>query len=781
MDSNERYPEQDAEGGDNLPTYDDLAERHGANSRFGRWRSWIEKRAAERYADTTQEDLDRRRQRGWGDNLTIPDPEPPYAPPLPERSPARSAASLAPPTPERLSLSPVPPLPPRLATPEPGGSGSSQPRLSVQTLIQDLPSLPPVAYTPDEYSAESQAPAGQVLDPSHLIMTHFGSRFLAHSQSQIHTILPLTGDRLLLFGHDEGLSVLNMFPQEWGEDGLVSKGPADAQALPIWEGEAVYQMSILEIEYTGDSIPQGVVLCLVGKEGDENRSLRMHNLASLISLAKWAVAHKGTDPLQLGRPAGWTPQGSHKRKSRVSGNFTRGIRSLIEGSPVSPPDAGPSYDRLVQTTNEHKTPPRRRPEMTRHDSSSGWDMVDELPLRWATDYVPLASAGSRLANSSVLTFAVWRDLNHPRGNALLAVATKSSVLLYESPKGERAFRFLKDFYTPVSPRNIKFVQQLPSADPMSRSPSDVSMASYSKHKREGSSATLISSHGHGHSRRHMSTSVRPVQYGQQLSLFVVFEKKAGLIRLVDSAVAEVELYDDTGSITHSSSEHGGGSFNSLGPSSSRHSRKGRGSGDGFAFVKDGKGHWILPAETELPIAPGVKQGVCCLTRGVRTHVLPNPLPANIALTPPWRTFVWRIPPTSIEARVIYPSEAGEMPYLQLIAASQDGLEVQELSAFALLDGKGKGRPEEPVRSQTEFGGDTGLLLPGGHWDRPYDAPLARSYSTSSTMTYDSMDTEDLHAKLQKTQGHYGWQRRAADDWRIFWVGGTGSPDLTTDE
>ena len=46
------------------------------------------------------------------------------------------------------------------------------------------------------------------------------------------------GDRLLLFGHDEGLSVLNMFPQEWGEDGLVSKGPEDAQALPIWEGEA---------------------------------------------------------------------------------------------------------------------------------------------------------------------------------------------------------------------------------------------------------------------------------------------------------------------------------------------------------------------------------------------------------------------------------------------------------------------------------------------------------------------------------------------------------------
>ena len=69
MASDERFPEQDTEGGDNLPTYDDLAERHGANSRyvrrgrllplqhsshactgtrFGRWRSWIEKRCASR-------------------------------------------------------------------------------------------------------------------------------------------------------------------------------------------------------------------------------------------------------------------------------------------------------------------------------------------------------------------------------------------------------------------------------------------------------------------------------------------------------------------------------------------------------------------------------------------------------------------------------------------------------------------------------------------------------------------------------------------------------------
>jgi hypothetical protein len=80
---------------------------------------------------------------------------------------------------------------------------------------------------------------------------------------------------------------------------------------------------------------------------------------------------------------------------------------------------------------------------------AGWDVVDDLPLRWATDYVPLAVPGSRLMTASVLTYALWRNDDQPRGSALLAVAIKSAVLLYESPRGERAFRFIK-----VSPSNI---------------------------------------------------------------------------------------------------------------------------------------------------------------------------------------------------------------------------------------------------------------------------------------------------------------------------------------
>ncbi len=57
-------------------------------------------------------------------------------------------------------------------------------------------------------------------------------------------------------------------------------------------------MSILESESTGEGTPQGVVLALVSTESDSSkeqespRILRMYNLASLVSLAKWASTQK---------------------------------------------------------------------------------------------------------------------------------------------------------------------------------------------------------------------------------------------------------------------------------------------------------------------------------------------------------------------------------------------------------------------------------------------------------------------------------------------------------
>lgn len=45
-------------------------------------------------------------------------------------------------------------------------------------------------------------------------------------------------ERLLLLGHDEGLSVLDLFPQEWSEAGGIDvKSPDEAHTMLIWEGE----------------------------------------------------------------------------------------------------------------------------------------------------------------------------------------------------------------------------------------------------------------------------------------------------------------------------------------------------------------------------------------------------------------------------------------------------------------------------------------------------------------------------------------------------------------
>lgn len=95
----------------------------------------------------------------------------------------------------------------------------------------------PPDYTYDPPTPTPPAFVGERLAPAHLQMYHFGSRFLPHSTSPINAMLPVASERLLLIGHAEGLSVLDMFPLEWTENGLTQKDPSEAQALPMWEGE----------------------------------------------------------------------------------------------------------------------------------------------------------------------------------------------------------------------------------------------------------------------------------------------------------------------------------------------------------------------------------------------------------------------------------------------------------------------------------------------------------------------------------------------------------------
>jgi hypothetical protein len=94
-------------------------------------------------------------------------------------------------------------------------------------------------HSVDDKSTLAPLPfVSQVIEPTHLKINHFGSRFLPHTTSQIRSVLPLLGNTMLLIGHDNGLSVLDMFPQE-GTDGgkIVIKRPDEAQCREIWRGE----------------------------------------------------------------------------------------------------------------------------------------------------------------------------------------------------------------------------------------------------------------------------------------------------------------------------------------------------------------------------------------------------------------------------------------------------------------------------------------------------------------------------------------------------------------
>ncbi|TCD63481.1 hypothetical protein EIP91_005363 [Steccherinum ochraceum] len=745
-------PERDQEGGDDLPTYDDLTEQNGPNSRFGRWRGWIEKRAAERYADLSPDALKARRAKGWGAGV--------------ENA-------------EDASLRPV--------------SSSSAHGAALQLHLQTNFSTTSIERTQSAATVQSvnltpQPSIGEPLFPSHLQVHQFGSRFLPHTTSAIRCLLPLLGDRLLLIGHDDGLSVMDMFPKEWNDAGLACKGPGDAEARPIWVGEGVFQMNILESESNGEGTPQGVVLALVGpdspREQEGVRTLRMYNLASLVSLAKYSVVQRpGSRPLDLRHPTSGKPTQTTPRRHRKGPSLAKGLKNLMT---ESPPPSG-STNAIYQVRSEAYVQLPSAVEISNNSSvvfntspvndpttslDSTWDMVDDLPLRWATDYVPLAGTGSRLTNTSVLAYALYRDENQrSRGGAFLAVAVKSNIFLYETPKGERAFRF--EFYTPITARNLTFVHQ-GVLDPMSRSPSDIShvrnnLASPSaRHPKRLSMGGHIPSHP---------------QYPPQLSIFVVFEKKAGLIRIADSAVGEVELYDEASS---------SGPQHNLLLSPGSLSKKSRSSWDSRSFLKESKASWLLPVRIVVPgqsnegwTSPS--QSMYLVTRGRHSHILPYPLPANLPSIPPFRTFTWTSSPNHISARICRAAQmtsaldgSSSSTFLQVTAFGEEGVEVQEipLSALTVNTGKGKHRAtEEPVRASMDIGGDTGFLCVGGHWD---DDPARPHFMRSdSTMSNDSV-LEDISSsrtptRLREREGVYGWVRKGAEDWRVFWVGGTGDP------
>jgi hypothetical protein len=287
-------------------------------------------------------------------------------------------------------------------------------------------------------------------------------------------------------------------------------------------------------------------------------------------------------------------------------------------------------------------------------------------------------------------------------------------------------------------------------------------------------------------------------YGTQLSIFVVFEKKAGWIRLADSAVGEMELFDasDANSLNSPLTHHARTASASPASVRRRHvsSTVDHGAGHGA------RGPWLPPVRAELPAPLG---DVYILTRGATSHVVPCPLPSSTSGGPgikPLAVLTWRGPPAHVVPRV---GVGAGRDVLQLTALGEGSVEVVEVPLVVLGGagmgagngngngngvgkGKGKARAEDagantilgPVRAEEDAGGETGFLCIGGHWDDPHlgtyttTASLQRAASDASGRSYESVDSEEVVARLHREQGIYGWCRKGLTDWRVFWLGGS---------
>jgi hypothetical protein len=271
-------------------------------------------------------------------------------------------------------------------------------------------------------------------------------------------------------------------------------------------------------------------------------------------------------------------------------------------------------------------------------------------------------------------------------------------------------------------------------------------------------------------------------YPPQLSLFVVFDKKAGMIRVTDSAVGEIELHsssdlagslsghDSSGRLTASPSVH---SVNST-----RH--KPRSSFDSHTRIKDIKGPWLLPVFIELPSSESLSSthalalpttSAYVLTRGRQTQIVSAPLPSNLSARPPMHASTWNATPHHVSPRVGWSTpEDGSRPFLQLVAFCDEGLESQETSLANFGGGaKGKGRAEDIICADADVGGLTTYLVSGGHWHQS-SADLGRHTSVMSSYSFDTIDTEQANIRRRVEQGIYGCVCKGPDDWRVFWVG-----------
>jgi hypothetical protein len=345
----------------------------------------------------------------------------------------------------------------------------------------------------------------------------------------------------------------------------------------------------------------------------------------------------------------------------------------------------------------------------------------------------------------------------------------------------------QEFYTPQPARNISFVHQAAVDD--GRSAQHLTALDINKRQRgldvsdvPGRRSKSFTVGQSVPPRLRRVSSPGDHSHGSQLSLFVIFEKKAGLIRIADSAVDEIEMFDD-------------GTQPPMLPISEKSPslRRSLQAFDAFGFGHNHKGAWLPLCSLEVPTGAFTEdrtpltRPIVLISRGRQTHIHPSPLPVPLAWSAPLRSIWWSHPPTHVTARVC--SGIERLPFLQVIAYG-DGVEVVELDFSFLapragLSGKGKGRapPVEPtVKAYTPVFDYSRFACRGGEWHL-LDITHGRPEVRRSMQSVDGLDTREWVERVKKDEGFYGWYMKDVEDYRVFWMGNIrkeedGMPDIS---
>ena len=276
-------------------------------------------------------------------------------------------------------------------------------------------------------------------------------------------------------------------------------------------------------------------------------------------------------------------------------------------------------------------------------------------------------------------------------------------------------------------------------------------------------------------------------------MFVVFEKRAGLIRISDASVSELELFDDGGGPPSPTGTSSPQSTLSSGTLSAHGTLSGHGfrrSIDALGLLREGKGSWLPLRTLDVPYPPSANgeppsfsasKTVLFVSRGRRTHIVPSPLQNPLSSHPPLRAIRWHSHPRQITARLS--TGPAKEPKLQVVAFTDQGVEVVETGINSLfkppnLDptmSKGKGKvlsmsTSEPlVRATWDSPDVAGYLARGGFW-HTLDTSSGRPELKPPVLDSDASIHNGSETRTEAGKGIYAWAQKGIEDYRVVWLG-----------